>query len=185
MSRSHANPLRTQDQQDNVDSRQPRDALEAFHAASNEMETLRLVNQRLLRELAELARHRQHPQEAQQAREAITPLHGMNNNTSAPPETLAEEEKIVRLRSMTLADLLVTATTGRRRAGTTKATIQSPANLKGSTILGTTFQRLTTRARPYKGSRKGPDPSINGRFGIADGIPVHGQSSALPFPNKV
>ena len=69
MSRSHANPLRTQDQQDNVDSRQPGDALGAFHAASNEMETLRLVNQRLLRELAELTRHRQRPKEAQQARE--------------------------------------------------------------------------------------------------------------------
>ena len=44
------------DQQDGVDSRQPGDALEALHAASNEMEALRLVNQRLLRELAELTR---------------------------------------------------------------------------------------------------------------------------------
>ena len=67
MSRSHANPLRTQDQKDDVDSRQPGDALEALHAASNAMEALRLVNQCLLRELAELTRQGQCPQEAQQA----------------------------------------------------------------------------------------------------------------------
>ena len=35
---------------------QPGDGLGALHAASNEMEALRLVNQRLLRELAELTR---------------------------------------------------------------------------------------------------------------------------------
>ena len=69
MSRSHANPPRTQDQQDDVDSRQPGDALEALHAASNEVEALRLINQRLLRELVELTRQVQRPQESQQARE--------------------------------------------------------------------------------------------------------------------
>ena len=69
MSRSHANPSRMQDQQDDVDSRQPGDALEALHTASNEMEALRLVNQCMLKELAELTRQVQRPQEAQQARE--------------------------------------------------------------------------------------------------------------------
>ena len=54
---------------DDVDSRQPGDALEAFHATSNEMEALRLVDQHLLRELAELTRQGQRPQEAQQTRE--------------------------------------------------------------------------------------------------------------------
>ena len=52
-----------------MDSRQSGDALEALHAASNEMEAFRLVNQRLLRELAELTRQMQRPQEAQQAHE--------------------------------------------------------------------------------------------------------------------
>ena len=70
MSRSHANPPRTQDQQDDVDNRQLGDALEALHAARNEMEALRLVNQRLLRELAELTRQVQRPQEAQQTCES-------------------------------------------------------------------------------------------------------------------
>ena len=69
MSKSHANPPRMQDQQDDVDSRQPGDALEALHAASYEMEALRLVNQGLLSELAELTRQGQRPQEAQQAHE--------------------------------------------------------------------------------------------------------------------
>ena len=67
MSRSHANPPRTQDQQEDVDSRQPGDALEALNATSNEMEALRLVNQRILRELAELTRRVQSLQEAQHA----------------------------------------------------------------------------------------------------------------------
>ena len=69
MSRSHVNPLRTQDQQDDVDNRQPGDALGAPQAFSNEMEALHLVNQRLLRELAELTRQVQLPHEAQQAHE--------------------------------------------------------------------------------------------------------------------
>ena len=69
MSMTHANPPRTQDQQNDVDSRQPGDALGGLHSTSNKMEALRLVNQRLLRELAELTRQGQYPQEAQQARE--------------------------------------------------------------------------------------------------------------------
>ena len=69
MSRSHTNPSRTQDQQGDVDSRQPGDVPRALHAASNEMEALRLVNQGLLRELAELTRQVQQPQDEQQAYE--------------------------------------------------------------------------------------------------------------------
>ena len=69
MSRSQLNPPRAQYQQDDVDNRQPRDNLGALHATRNEMEALRLVNQRLLRELEELTRQVQRPQEAQQARE--------------------------------------------------------------------------------------------------------------------
>ena len=67
MSRSHANSPRTQDQPDNVDNRQPKDIFGALNAASHEMEALRLVNQRLLRELVELTRQVQRPQDEQQA----------------------------------------------------------------------------------------------------------------------
>ena len=62
ISRGHANPPRTQDQQDDVDNRQPGDVPGALHIASNEMEALSLVNQRLLRELAELNKQVQRPQ---------------------------------------------------------------------------------------------------------------------------
>ena len=67
MNKTHANPPRTQDQQNDVDSGQPEDILGALHAANNEMEVLRLVNQRLLRELAELTRQAQRPEDEQQA----------------------------------------------------------------------------------------------------------------------
>ena len=69
MSKSHANPPRTQDQQDVVDSQQSGDVPKALHAASNEMEALRLVNQHLLRELEELTKQVQRPHDAQQAHE--------------------------------------------------------------------------------------------------------------------
>ena len=68
-SRSHANPLRMQDQQGTLDSRPLGGTLETLHANIDEMEVLRLTNQRLLRELEQLARKIQRPQEARQARE--------------------------------------------------------------------------------------------------------------------
>ena len=95
MSRSHANPPRTQDQQDDVDSKQPGDALGALYAASNKMESLRLVNQRLLRELAELTRQEQRPQKAQQACEGHNTSPRDEQQHLGAPETLTGEEKIV------------------------------------------------------------------------------------------
>ena len=67
MNKSHANPSRTQDQQNDVDSGQPEDILGALHTANNDMEALCLVNQRLLRELAELTRQAERPEDEQQA----------------------------------------------------------------------------------------------------------------------
>ena len=86
MSRSHANPPRSQDQQDDVDSRRSRDVPGAIHTASNEMEALRLVNQR----------HRvdNRPMEAK------IPHHRRNNSTSAPLETMTKDEKIVEPEAM-------------------------------------------------------------------------------------
>ena len=67
--RSHANPPRIQDQQGNVDSRPPAGALETIHDNTNEMEALRLTNQRLIRELEQLTRQMQRLQEVRQAQE--------------------------------------------------------------------------------------------------------------------
>ena len=66
MNKSHANPPGTQDQQGNLDSKFARDALETIQANTDEVEALRLTNQRLLRDLEELTRQMQHPQEERQ-----------------------------------------------------------------------------------------------------------------------
>ena len=70
MSRSHADPPRAQDQQGDLDSRPLRDAFETLQANTNEVEALRLTNQRLLRDLEELTRQMQRPQEEQQHHDA-------------------------------------------------------------------------------------------------------------------
>ena len=54
MSRSHANPPGMQDQQGNLDGRSARNAVEIIQANTDEVEALRLANQRLLRDLEEL-----------------------------------------------------------------------------------------------------------------------------------
>ena len=55
-----------QDQQGDLDSRPPRDALETLQANTDEIEALRLTNQRLLRDLEKLTRQMQRLQEEQQ-----------------------------------------------------------------------------------------------------------------------
>ena len=77
---------------------------------------------------------------------ATTPFHRMNINTSTPPKTLTGEEKIAKPGSMTSTDPLVTATKGRSRAGTTKGTIQSPANLKGEHNLRNNASKASSKS---------------------------------------
>ena len=75
ISRSHANPLRMEDQQGNIDSRPPAGALETIHDNTNVMEALNLTNQHLIRELEQLTEQMQLPQEVRKAQEGhnITP----------------------------------------------------------------------------------------------------------------
>ena len=91
-SRSNANPLRMQDQPGNADSRPP-GALEQMQANTNEMEALRLTNQRLTEELEQLARQMRRPREARQTQEGhdIPPHEGQHNiGTPRGAETEAE-----------------------------------------------------------------------------------------------
>ena len=61
---------------------------------------------------------------------AAIPIHRRSNNTSAPPETMMVEEKIVGPGGTTPIDPLMMVAMGRRKTGMKKAIIQSPANLK-------------------------------------------------------
>ena len=74
-SRSNANPPRMQDQPSDVDNRPPGGTLETMQANMDEVEAVRLTNQRLRGELEKLTRQMQRPREARQTQEGhnITP----------------------------------------------------------------------------------------------------------------
>ena len=78
--RSNANPPRMQDQPGTTDSRLP-DPLETLQANTDEVEALRLTNQRLTEELEQLTRQMRRPQEARQTQEGhdIPPHEGQHN----------------------------------------------------------------------------------------------------------
>ena len=67
-SRSNTNPPRMQDPPGDMGSRPP-GTVEAMQANTNEVEALRLVNQRLVEELEQLTRQIQHPRETRQTQE--------------------------------------------------------------------------------------------------------------------
>ena len=73
---SRSNAPRMRDPPGDVDSRPPGPA-EAIQANTNEVEALRLVNQRLIEELEQLIRQMQHPRETRQTQEGY--------NTLSPP----------------------------------------------------------------------------------------------------
>ena len=94
-SRSNTNPPRMQDQPGNADSRPP-DALEIMQANKDEVEALRLTNQRLTEELEQLTRQMRRPQEARQTQEGhdIPPHEGQHNiGTPRGAETEAESSR--------------------------------------------------------------------------------------------
>ena len=77
-SRSNTNPPRMQDPPGDMSSRTP-GTVEAMQANTNELEALRLVNQRLVEELEQLTRQIQHPRETRQTQE------GHNLHHPPPP----------------------------------------------------------------------------------------------------
>ena len=95
ISRSNANPPRMQDQLGNADSRPP-DALETMQANTDEVEALRLTNQRLTEELEQLTRQIRRPREARQTQEShdIPPHEGQHNiGTPRGAETEAQSNR--------------------------------------------------------------------------------------------
>ena len=91
-SRSNANFTRMLDPPGDADSRPPGPA-EAIQANTNEVEALRLVNQRLIEEIEQLTRQIQHPREMRQAQEGpnVPPPEGRHDH-SIPRGTEAEAE---------------------------------------------------------------------------------------------
>ena len=78
-SKSNANPPRMQDLPTDANSR-PLGALEAMQVNMDEVEALRLTNQRLIGELEQLTRQMQRPREARQTQEGhnLTPHEGQH-----------------------------------------------------------------------------------------------------------
>ena len=91
-SRSNTNLPRMQDPPDDVNNRPP-DTLGAMQANTNEVEALRLVNQRLIEELEQLTRQMQRPREARQTQESHNfPPHERQHNLDIPRGAEAEVE---------------------------------------------------------------------------------------------
>ena len=89
---NNANPPRMQDPPGDADSR-PFGTVEAMQANTNEVEALRLVNQRLIEELEQLTRQMQHPQETRQTQEGHNiPPHKGRHSHSIPQGAEAEVE---------------------------------------------------------------------------------------------
>ena len=91
-SRSNVNPSRMHDPPDDVNNR-PRDTLGAMQANTNEVEALRLINQRLIEELEQLTRQMQRPRESRQTQEGHNfPPHERQHNLDIPRGVEAEAE---------------------------------------------------------------------------------------------
>ena len=89
---SNFNPPRMQDPPGDADNMPP-DTLEAMQANTNEVEALRLVNQRLIGELEQLTSQIQRPRDTQQAQEGHNfPPHEGQHNLDIPRGAETEEE---------------------------------------------------------------------------------------------
>ena len=94
-SRSNANPPRMQDRPGKADNRPP-DTLEAMRANTNEVEAVRLINQRLIGELEQLTRQIQRSRDTRQTQEGHNfPPHEGQHNLNIPrgAETEAESSR--------------------------------------------------------------------------------------------
>ena len=92
ISKSNANPLRMQDPPSDADNRPP-DTIEAMQANTNEVDALRLINQRLIGELEQLTRQIQRPRDTRQAQEGHNFLpHKEQHNLGIPRGAKTEAE---------------------------------------------------------------------------------------------
>ena len=156
-SRSNANSPRMQDPPGDADSRPP-GTVEAMQANTNEVEALRLVNQRLIEELEQLTRQMRRPQEARQTQKGLDlPPHEGQHNIGPPrgAETEAESSQAWgHGPHLAPGGEDNEATLGAcREQGTT-----SPSARSGRAIMGVKVQKPPTRAQPCERSRKRTRP---------------------------
>ena len=103
-SKNNANPPRMQNQPSNADNRPP-STLETMQANTDEVEALRLNNQRLTEELEQLTRQMRRPREARQIQEGhdIPPHEGQHNiGTPRGAETAPGAQQLTLTSSSTL-----------------------------------------------------------------------------------
>ena len=166
-SKSHANPPRMQDQPGGVDSRPPGGTLETMQANTDEVEALRLTNQRLIGELEQLTRQMQRPLEARQTQEGhnTTPLEEQPH-LSLPREAKAESSR-ARGHGPHLAPR-----EERNEAilgGDIRNDEPTPSQQgMGGAIMRTEVQGYPTGAQPHEGSRKRPSTGLYGHPGAAN-----------------
>ena len=102
-SRIHANPPRMQDQPGDVDSQPPEGTLETVQINTDEVEVLRITNQRLLRELENSPDKYNAPKRRNRPEKAKTLL-PKKNNTLTLIEKQMEKEKLVTPGSVVLTN---------------------------------------------------------------------------------
>ena len=149
-SRSNANPPRMQDPPRDADSR-PHETVEAMQANTNEVEALRLVNQRLIEELEQLTRQIQHPREARQTQEGhnIPPRkEQLGHDIPRGVETKAESSRV-----RGYGPQLAPAEEGNEAiigGQVANETVRHPQRSRRS-VMGAEVQESPTRAQPCEG----------------------------------
>ena len=141
-SRSNANPARMPDPPGDADSRPPGPA-EAIQANTNEVEALRLVNQRLIEEIEQLTRQIHHPREERQVQEG---RHGYGVAQNIEAEA---ESSQARGHSPQLAPVREESQAARRGCGENVEPRHSPTKRAD---VGAKIQGPPTRAQSRKGS---------------------------------
>ena len=146
-----------QDQPGDVDNLPPGGALETMQANTDEVEALRLTNQRLIGELEQLTRQMQRPREARRTQEGrnITPHEGQPHlGTPQGAETEAESSRARGHGPHLTPGEEGNEATLEGHVGNDE--LNPPSTKNRGTIMGVEVQGPQTGAQSHEGSCKGP-----------------------------
>ena len=164
---SHTNPSRMQDQSGGVDSRLPGGALETVQANMDEVEALRLTNQRLIEELEQLTSQIQRPRESRQAQERHNTTPQEEQPHLDPPREAEAESSRARGHGPHLAPR------GERNEAIPEGDLGNDEPTPSQQRMEEQsweqrFKGSPTGAQPQEGSRQRQSPELNGHPGAAD-----------------